>query len=72
MTKGEVAKVLSKPSCTVPEFAELMGLSRNAAYLAIQRGDVKALRFGKRIVVPTIQLRAMLGLEDERPRKGAA
>jgi excisionase family DNA binding protein len=67
----QTRKLLSKPSCTVDEFAALMGLSRNAAYVAVQRGDVRVLRFGRRIVIPTRQLRAMLDLE-ETPRKGAA
>lgn len=70
MDQARLEKLLSKPSCTVPEFADLMGLSRNAAYEAVQRGDVRSIRFGKRIVLPTMQLRAMLGLERE-PREAA-
>ena len=39
------------------------GLSRNKAYEAASRGEIPTLRFGKRIVVPTVPLRRMLGLE---------
>lgn len=57
---------LSRPSCSVPQLAEMFGLSRNATYEAIERGDFKAIRIGKRIVVPTAPLRKMLLVEDER------
>jgi len=55
---------LSRPSCSVTQFAEMFGLSRNAAYEAVERGDVQAVRIGKRIVVPTAPLRKMLMLEE--------
>jgi hypothetical protein len=64
VTHQQIEELLSKPSCTVSEFAAVFGLSRNAAYEAIQRRNVKSLRFGKRIVVPTAPLRKMLGLDE--------
>ena len=37
---------------TVPQAAEILGISRNAAYEAVARGEIPAIRFGKRLVVP--------------------
>ena len=54
---------LSRPACSVSQFAEMFGLSRNAAYEAVGRGEVQAVRIGKRIVVPTAPLRKLLMLE---------
>jgi hypothetical protein len=50
---------------TVPVAGKLLGLSRNKAYEAAAKGDIPTLRFGKRIVVPTMPLRQMLGLESD-------
>jgi excisionase family DNA binding protein len=36
----------------VAEVAEVLGLSRNAAYEAVHRGDIPAIRIGRRILVP--------------------
>ena len=65
-------RLLSQPACTVADFARLMGLSLNAAYEAVNRGDVKAIRFGRRIIIPTIYVREMLGFEEIERRRGAA
>ena len=37
---------------SVREAAQVLGLSHGAAYGAIYRGEIPALRFGRRIVVP--------------------
>lgn len=44
-----------------PTTARLLGLSRNAVYAGIMRGEIPSLKVGKRIVVPVPLLRAMLG-----------
>jgi hypothetical protein len=54
---------LSGLTTTVPIAGRLLGLSRNKAYEAAARGEIPTLRFGKRIVVPTVPLRRMLGLD---------
>ena len=51
-----------KPTMTVEEAAALLGLSRSATYRAVQRGEIPALRFGRRILVPTQALKRMLEL----------
>ena len=45
---------------TVEEAARQLGLSRGAAYQAVQRGEIPSLKFGKRIVIPVSALNRML------------
>jgi excisionase family DNA binding protein len=63
VTKNPVIDALSGPTTTVQKAGELLGLSRNKAYEAAASGELPTLRFGKRIVVPTIPLKRMLGME---------
>jgi len=67
-----ILEKLGHPTTTVPVAGEILGLSRNKAYEAASRGEIPTLKFGKRIVVPTMLLRRMLGLEavDASDRKG--
>jgi excisionase family DNA binding protein len=45
---------------TVPEAAERLGISRNAAYEAAARGELPTLRIGRRLVVPVAALTRLL------------
>ncbi|NRQ30680.1 helix-turn-helix domain-containing protein [Nonomuraea sp. NN258] len=47
---------------TVAEAAALLGLHRDAAYEAVRRGDLPSIRIGRKILIPTAKLAAMLGL----------
>jgi hypothetical protein len=58
---------LEGPTTTVPVAGQLLGLSRNKAYEAAARGEIPTLKFGKRMVVPTMPLRRMLGLDLVSP-----
>lgn len=65
MIKSHLLEILDKPTCSVREAAELLGISESAAYAAAQPGgDLPAIRIGQRIIVPTSPLRRMLGIED--------
>lgn len=55
-----------QPTLTVADAAQALGIGRNAAYEAVQRGELPSLRLGRRVLVPTAQLRRMLGLDLER------
>ncbi|MDP8929229.1 MAG: helix-turn-helix domain-containing protein [Actinomycetota bacterium] len=55
---------------TIEEAGELLGLSRSSAYRAAARGELPTLRFGRRLIVPTGRLLAMLGLEQLPSRDG--
>lgn len=45
---------------TVPEAGAVFGVSRSAAFRAIARGELPALRVGRRVVVPVHALRRIL------------
>jgi excisionase family DNA binding protein len=45
----------------VPEFAEMMGIGRSAAYNAIARGEIEAIRIGRRLVIPRTVAERLLG-----------
>jgi excisionase family DNA binding protein len=53
---------LDTPTTSVAEAGRALGLSRNAAYEAVKRGEIPTLRFGRKLVVPTAPLLKMLGL----------
>jgi excisionase family DNA binding protein len=48
---------------SVTEVAKLLGISRALAYELVARGDLPALRLGRRVVVPRVALAALLGAE---------
>lgn len=54
---------LSRPSCSVAQAAEMLGMSRQGILNAIERGDIGAVRIGKRVVVPTAPLRRILMID---------
>ena len=41
---------------TVPEAAELLGISRNFAYELVKRGELPSIKLGKRKLIPKIAL----------------
>jgi excisionase family DNA binding protein len=45
---------------TVPEAARLLGISDRLAYAAAARGEIPALRIGRRLVVPGVALARLL------------
>lgn len=64
---------------TVAEAGELLGISRLSAYRAVERGELPALRLGRRLVVPSLKLLELLGVTpvpasadiDERDSAGS-
>ena len=45
---------------TVPEAAEMLGMSRNFAYQLVREGKLPSIRFGKRILIPIAALTKMV------------
>lgn len=45
---------------TVPEAAEMLGISRNFAYELVKQGQLPVIRLGKRLLVPKIGLEKKL------------
>jgi len=55
---------------TVPEAARLLGVSAALAYELIARGDLAAVRLGRRLVVPVSSLRELIGTPGGRQSPG--
>lgn len=51
---------------TVEEAAELLGIGRNSAYAAVDRGELPSVRIGRRLLIPRAALERMLREADER------
>jgi excisionase family DNA binding protein len=52
---------------TVEEAAGLLGISPSTAYESVHRGELPALRFGRRLVITRHTLETMLGLNQAAP-----
>jgi len=50
------------PTISVEHAGRLLGLSRPSAYEAVRRGDIPSIPIGRRRVIPTAKILAMLGL----------
>ena len=61
----------TRPTVTVPEAAEILGISRGSGYAAAAAGQIPTVRIGARLVVPTAQLLALLGVHTDDPRPAA-
>ncbi len=49
-------RTIDRQTLTVEEAATLLGIGRNSAYQAIARGELPALRLGRRLLVPRAAL----------------
>lgn len=49
------------PTVTVEEAAAILGVSRGSAYEAVRNGTIASLRIGRRLLIPTAHLAALLG-----------
>ena len=55
--------MIKRRTTTVDEAAQALGVSRNAAYSAIRRGEIPAIRIGDRRLVPIIAIERRLAGE---------
>ena len=60
-----------QPTLGVEQTAQILGLSRAAAYNAVKAGQIPSITIGRRILVPTAALRRMLGLDATMEATGA-
>jgi hypothetical protein len=63
LSADQIGELLKFPTTSVVDAGRVLGLSRNVAYEAVQRGEIESLKYGKRIVVLTAPLRRKLGME---------
>jgi excisionase family DNA binding protein len=55
----------SRPTITIPEAAAVLGVSRDLAYEAAARGELPVVALGRRRLVVTARLLAMLAADDD-------
>lgn len=60
-----------RPTMTVEESGELLGISRSTAYDAVRTGQIPSIRVGRRLLVPTAAIRRMLQLDDATGAKAS-
>ncbi|WP_395243381.1 helix-turn-helix domain-containing protein [Agromyces sp. MMS24-K17] len=62
MTRAELAERLT---ISVEEAGEALGIGRTAAYAAARGGELPTVRLGRRLLVPTTALLALLDASTE-------
>lgn len=61
---------LVKAAYSVPETLDLLSIGRTSLYAAIQRGELKRIKFGRRTLFCAVDLAAFLmGLQGVNPQK---
>jgi excisionase family DNA binding protein len=66
IVREELARHEEPRALSVAEAARRLGISRSAAYEAVARGDLVAVRVGRRRVVPEAEVRRLLAEEGGR------
>ena len=62
-----LVEILAEPTTTVPQAGRALGIKgRNQSYEAAARGEIKTLKFGRRLSVPTAWLKRQLMLDDDK------
>ena len=56
------------PTISVERAGELLGISRRSAYRAAANGELPSVKLGRRILVPTARLLALLGADEADSR----
>jgi excisionase family DNA binding protein len=59
-----IADLRQRPTITVREYADFVGVSVDAVYEAAARGELKVLRLGRRVLLPTAPLLRDLGIDE--------
>jgi excisionase family DNA binding protein len=53
-----------EPTITVPRSGDVIGISRRAAYAAVERGEIPSIRVGRCVRVPTAKFLRAFGLVE--------
>ena len=59
-----MSTALERQTYSVPEVAQILGISPAGAYRCVRSGEIPALTLGGRIVVPRKALAELLGLDE--------
>jgi excisionase family DNA binding protein len=60
------------PTVTVDEAAAILGISRGLAYQGVREGTLPSITIGRRIIVPTLALAALLATPSPTPQRPGA
>ncbi|MCL6557995.1 MAG: helix-turn-helix domain-containing protein [Firmicutes bacterium] len=60
----------NRKTCTVDEFAHILGIGRGTAYAAVRRGEIPHIRVGRRIVIPCQVVENLLAGRYNLPKPG--
>lgn len=63
MNATRIDKLLKQPTITVEQLAVVLDCGRDVAYSKVRAGEIKSIRLGRLIRVPTAPLRRLLGME---------
>lgn len=55
-----LALLTTRPTVSVSDAAQILSISRGQAYAMAHSGELRVLRIGTRLVVPTEQLRTLI------------
>lgn len=58
--EGPTREIGGQTTYTVEQTAALLGISRSHAYACVKSGDLPALRFKRRLVIPARAIEALL------------
>jgi len=67
----DTAMVDERRTLSIEEAAAVLGIGRSLAYDAAKRGEIPAIKIGRRLVVPRARLDAMLAAEAETEQSAA-
>lgn len=56
-----------RATLNVPEVAELLGVSAETIYRQVRSGEMRAVRIGRRLVVPVVDVEQLLGAPVTAP-----
>jgi len=56
---------VQEPTIPIPRAGKILKISRSSAYEAASRGEIPTIRLGRRLVVPTAKLLALLGIDTD-------
>ena len=56
----EIEEIMSRPTCSVEQAAQVLGIGRTQAYRAVTKGEIRSVKIGKRVLVPTNAIREFL------------
>jgi excisionase family DNA binding protein len=59
-TVRELSEIMGQPTCSVEEAAKVLHIGRTQAYRALKAGQIRSIRIGKRVLVPTSAIRQLL------------